>query len=526
MQRRSGGRSLGAVLFTDIVGSTAIAAEMGNTRWSELVSRHHRIVRQVIARFDGREVDTAGDGFFIAFERPADAIRCAVACTEAVRELGIEIRAGVAFGELETVGRKPSGLVVNTAARVMSVAGAGEVLLPAAVRDIVPGTGITFTEHGVHELKGLEGEFRLYSVAGVDGREIAPPLESDEAVERRREIFPGRQRRRWAWIASVAVGVIATVAGSILLLGDDPAAPPSRGAGPLQHVVASLDRETGRIGTTVDLGGPGPGIVGGSVFDHPLAAGEGGLWLLRAPVLYHVDPRHHEVRTPGVDVGIGASQVETGSGSVWVLSLHTVYRVHPGTDEATIGLELPPAGPTSYSLAVDDDIWVGVSDGTIVRLDPRAGGRERWDTGLSVDRIAVTDDAVWIADILAPAITALDRDTLQPLGEPIGISGSIDSIEAHDGDAWVLDRGTGIVTRIDGATLAVSRTARVGNDPTDMTSGLGAVWVADGEGSLYRVDASTLVVEEFPIGAEVRGVDVDEAGEELWVYLGAATDTG
>ena len=521
MQRRTAGRGLGAVLFTDIVGSTVIAAEMGNTRWSELVLRHHRIVRQVIARFGGREVDTAGDGFFIAFERPADAIRCAVSCTEAVRELGIEIRAGVAFGELESVARKPSGLVVNTAARVMSVAGPGEVLLPAAVRDIVPGTGITFTDHGVHQLKGLEGEFRLYGVAGVDGREITPPLESDEAVERRREIFPGRDRRRGALIAGVAVGVVAIVAGSILLWGGDPAAPPSS---PLQHAVASLDPETGRIGTTVDLGGPGPGPVGFTSFDHPLAAGEGGLWLVRAPVLYHVDPRHHEVRTPGVDVGIGASQVETGSGSVWVLSLHTVYRVHPGTDEATIVLELPPAGPTVYSLAVTDAIWVGVSDGTIVRLDPRTGGRERWDTGLSVDRIAVTEDAVWIADILAPSVTALDRDTLDPLGEPIEISGGIDSIVAHEGDAWVLDRGTGVVTRIDGTTLAVSRTARVGNDPADIAAGLGAVWVADGEGSLYRVDASTLVVQEFPIGAEVSGVDVDEAGEELWVYLGAATE--
>ncbi|HWL91265.1 MAG TPA: adenylate/guanylate cyclase domain-containing protein, partial [Actinomycetota bacterium] len=177
MQRRSGGRGLGAVLFTDIVGSTAIAAEMGNTRWGELVSRHHRILRRLISRFDGREVDTAGDGFFVTFERPADAIRCAVEATEAVRGLGIEIRAGISFVELETVGRKAGGLVVNTAARVMSVAGAGEVLVPASVREIVPGAGFTFVEHGVHQLKGLDGEFRLFGVTGLDGREVVPPLE-------------------------------------------------------------------------------------------------------------------------------------------------------------------------------------------------------------------------------------------------------------------------------------------------------------------------------------------------------------
>ncbi len=142
MQRRSGGRGLGAVLFTDIVGSTAIAAEMGNTRWSELVERHHRIVRRAVGRFGGHEIDTAGDGFFVSFERPADAIKAAVAATEAVRELGIEIRSGVSFGELETISGKPGGLVVNAAARVMAVAGPGEVLVPASLRDLVLGAGI------------------------------------------------------------------------------------------------------------------------------------------------------------------------------------------------------------------------------------------------------------------------------------------------------------------------------------------------------------------------------------------------
>jgi class 3 adenylate cyclase len=117
------------------VGSTSIAAEMGNTRWVELVARHHRIVRNQVGRFGGREVDDAGDGFFVTFERPEDAIRCAVAAAEAVRDLGIEIRAGVSFGELETVGRKPGGLAVNTASGVMSVGrpGEGQVCSPNGI---------------------------------------------------------------------------------------------------------------------------------------------------------------------------------------------------------------------------------------------------------------------------------------------------------------------------------------------------------------------------------------------------------
>ena len=195
MQRRTGGRGLGAVLFTDIVGSTLVAAEMGNTRWSELVSRHHLLIRREILRFGGREQDTAGDGFFVAFERPVDAIRCAVAAANAVRELGIEIRAGVSFGQLEMVEGKAGGLIVNTAARVMSVAGPGEVLVPAATKDLLPGAGISFSDHGVHRLKGIEGEVRLFAVKDVDGLELAEPLEEEEAAERRRGIVPATSRR-------------------------------------------------------------------------------------------------------------------------------------------------------------------------------------------------------------------------------------------------------------------------------------------------------------------------------------------
>src|ERR671922_2959358 len=195
MQRRTVGRGLGAVLFTDIVGSTAIAAEMGNTRWSELVSRHHRLIRRELRRFGGREQDTAGDGFFATFERPVDAIRCAAAACEAVRTLGIEIRAGVSFGQLELVEGKAGGLIVNTAARVMSVAGAGEVLVPAAVRDLVPGTGISFDDHGTHHLKGIEGDLHLFRVTGVDGRPAAEPLDAIDAAERRGGMVPAARRR-------------------------------------------------------------------------------------------------------------------------------------------------------------------------------------------------------------------------------------------------------------------------------------------------------------------------------------------
>jgi class 3 adenylate cyclase/streptogramin lyase len=525
MQRRTAGRGLGAVLFTDIVGSTPIAAEMGNTRWGELVSRHHRIVRRQIGRFGGREVDTAGDGFFVTFERPADAMRCAVATTEAVRDLGIEIRAGVSFGELETVGGKPSGLVVNTAARVMSVAGPGEVLVPASVKEIVPGAGISFDEHGVHQLKGLEGDFRLFKVAGVDGKELPPPPEAEEAAERRREIFPSAAKRTPLLVALGAGAVALIVAAAVVvpgLLADEPTAP--RGIGPLQHAVARIDVETGDVGSRIPLGRIGPVEPGLFSVDHPLAVGEGGVWLMRPPTLLHVDPLHEEVRSDQIDVGLGQTQtVATGFDAVWALSGRTLYRIHPGTDELEEFLVLPiPAGITTWSLALNDAIWVGVSDGTLVRADPLTGARDQEDTGLSIDAIAATSDALWVADILAGAIFRFDPDSLQREGRPVEIRGSLDRMVGRGDTLWVLDKRAGVVTRIDAVSRSVSDPTRVGDEPTDIAVGLEAVWVGDLDGSVYRVDASTLEVREFPVGAEVFGVAVDDEAGSVWVFVGGA----
>jgi pimeloyl-ACP methyl ester carboxylesterase len=157
---------LATVLFTDIVGSTARAAELGDRGWRELVEQHHALVRRELARFRGREIDTAGDGFFAAFDGPARAIRCACAVSGAVGEIGLDIRAGLHTGECELVDGKIGGLAVNIGARVAAQAGPGEVLVSQTVRDLVAGSGLAFEERGAAELKGVPGEWRLYAVAG------------------------------------------------------------------------------------------------------------------------------------------------------------------------------------------------------------------------------------------------------------------------------------------------------------------------------------------------------------------------
>jgi pimeloyl-ACP methyl ester carboxylesterase len=159
-------RVLATVLFTDIVGSTRQAMKLGDRRWRELLERHHAVVRKELDRFNGRELDTAGDGFLATFDGPARAIRCAYAIENGVRGLGLEVRAGVHTGECELFADKVAGLAVHTGARIASEAQAREVLVSQTVKDLVAGSGISFEDRGEHELKGV-GALRLYSVANA-----------------------------------------------------------------------------------------------------------------------------------------------------------------------------------------------------------------------------------------------------------------------------------------------------------------------------------------------------------------------
>ena len=158
-------RVLATVLFTDIVGSTERIAELGDRRWRELVERHHSVVRTLLARYRGVEMDTAGDGFFASFEGPARAVRCAMAIVDALRPLGIDLRAGLHTGEMERFDDKLSGLGVSIGARVAGMAAPSEVLVSQTVKDLMVGSDLAFEDRGPHELKGVPGTWNLYAVA-------------------------------------------------------------------------------------------------------------------------------------------------------------------------------------------------------------------------------------------------------------------------------------------------------------------------------------------------------------------------
>ncbi|KPK90340.1 MAG: hydrolase [Deltaproteobacteria bacterium SM23_61] len=163
-------RVLATILFTDIVGSTERAAALGDRRWRDVLEQCYKVARRELARFRGREIDTAGDGIFAAFDGPARAIRCAWRIRDSVRAIGIDLRTGLHAGECEVVGAKIGGIAVHTGARVAATAAPGEILVSSTVKDLVAGSEISFQSRGIHTLKGVPGEWPLFAVTADLGQ--------------------------------------------------------------------------------------------------------------------------------------------------------------------------------------------------------------------------------------------------------------------------------------------------------------------------------------------------------------------
>lgn len=525
MRSSSSGRILAAVMFTDMVDSTSVADELGDRRWKALVNRHHRLVRRELKRFGGRELDTAGDGFFATFQEPASAIACACAAADSVRELGIEIRAGVHFGECEQIGKKLGGITVVVGARIMSLGGAGDVLVSGTAAELARGAGFGTSDRGNHVLKGVDGEWRVLSVDSVDGVPRRGPLDPAEAADRRAGIEPEAARRRPRPAIAVAALIASVVAvGAVLAIamrGTTRSAPP----GP--NTLARVDAEGAGFDSVVALGA--------GAFPDGIAAGGGRLWVVNVTnrTLMQVDPSNGQSQvfgTPSVPTGVafadgrvwvtygfssdarrridvldptdpvlgpadvvvpdGSYPIVAGGGAVWIADplRSTVLRHDPVTGRIET-VELPPgSGPIALGVGEEAPLlWVAAGRiAAVFKMNMDAAGPdasvERFGTGGDVPTaLSVTPDgSVWIAERDTDSVLALSASGTTRVDTAVGNRCDAPSgIVATDDAVWVSCSGSSSVVRLDTADGSFVTELAVNGDPGPMTlDETGALWVA------------------------------------------------
>jgi class 3 adenylate cyclase/streptogramin lyase len=520
-------RRIATVLMLDVVGSTHIAAQLGDARYRELSSRFNRLVRAELKRFGGKEEDHAGDGFFATFSQPDRAIRCAASLAEKVRSLGIEIRSGIHTGQTEDQAGKTHGIAVVIGARVMSLADAGDILVTSTTKELVTGSGFGFEDFAAHELKGVPGTWQVFAVASLNDEERARPLPAAEAAQRRAAIEPSAARERPSLKALIAAGLalLMAIAGVAFAVNrGHPGSPPrTRSTGAPSEAVVHVDpeREPPILKsipvplTTV----PVPGVTL-PTSAHSMVVGQGGVWTVRFQYLFHVDPSRSEVRERLTLEGGGSSfsvNLAEGSDKIWVAYDGGLDQVNPATGEQREAIVLGGDRLVTNDVAVGAGfVWLGGSDGRLIRFDP-ATGRELPSTGLDpIDAIAFGHGSVWTADTVGGTVTRYDPKTMRRI-EEIEMPIAADYLVSGDVAVWALSTSVGTLSRIDPSTNDVRYQVPVGADPSGLAVGSGAVWVGDEDGLIRRVDEETRAVTDIPFGAEIRALAWDAKTDTLWV---------
>jgi class 3 adenylate cyclase/streptogramin lyase len=538
MTRAREGHVLATVLFTDIVDSSRLATELGDRRWRVLLTRHHDIVRKALKKHGGREVDNAGDGFFASFDDQADAIRCACEISDGVKILGVDVRAGCHVGQAEVVGRKLGGVTVHAGARVMSEAGPGEVLVSGVMKDLVPASGFTFVDRGLHALKGIDGEWRLFAVTAVDGNPRPSPLEPDEAERSRQAVQPPPLvRRRWARVLIPAIALVFAAA-AVLEVANRPQ--------PIRleaNSLARIDPATNRIIADVPVADPG-GSQLTAVPPHEV-------WVLsqQDQLISIVDTLTGDVQPIGVFGGqVGSTNAGYGivyaHGFVWVSGGNDeVARIDPGSR----GLAGHPShihipGKPALLAAGYGRVWVGVHDrNLVVAINPTTDSVAlEAPIGFGFNGIGVGEGWVWASNCESGTVSKIDPRTGESNEIDVGIAETVTGIAGETpqlinqagcpatiatafGSAWVSDPILGVVYRIDPGTDQVVDHIRVGEPSHDYASDIveadGSMWVASPKSqTIVRIDPVTDQVEaRISVSYKPNGLTV--ADGSVWVTL-------
>jgi class 3 adenylate cyclase len=498
-RRRSTGRLLTTILFTDIVGSTELASELGDRAWRERLRQHHAAVRRELRRHGGREVDTAGDGFFATFDQPVDAVRCALAIRDAVRELGIEIRAGLHFGEAER-GEKVGGMAVVIGARIAAAADPGEILVSSTLRELVIGSELRFADRGVHTLKGVAGEWHLFAVEPLPAP-VAAPSAPDSA--RRSATVP----RPLLVGAAAAIGVLALAVVVVLALPDPPPA-----IGP--NSVVRIDAASAQVTSGVAVGA-GPAT---------LSYADGSLWVANEvdQTVSRVDTATQaEVASRG---GVGVPVAIAASGdAVWVADgfIGRLSTIDRRTNEVSIVLD-DRAGIGAMAAGFGA-IWVVDKIGeAVLRVDQRT--EQVLEIPIGADTgpvaIAVGADAIWVANELSMSVARIDPDTNEVMGSTIALCCRPTAIAVSGSTVWVSSAADDRLQRIDADRGAVAETIEAGDGPSGLAADDEAIWVAnEDDGTVWKLDPSGEHIATVEFDARPSGVVITDDG--VWVSLRA-----
>jgi streptogramin lyase len=518
-------------MFTDIVGSAEVATELGNRRWRVLLDRHHVIVRRALKRHGGKEIDNAGDGFFAAFHDQADAIRCACEISDAVKELGIDIRAGLHVGQAEIVGRKLGGLAVNAGARLMSQARPGEILVSGVMRDLVAGSGFTFEDRGSRTLKGIPGEWHVFAVSAVEGATRQSPLKPAEAAELRGSIRPPPLMKRRVGRALAAVLIVAVLFIALLFTTNAGKQVLPQTLRVDANSLIRIDPATGDLKAVTPIAAPGAGQLTAVSMPREIWVASpdnqvisrvdadenesldpfGGFGRVRPARLFDFRRRISDTNQGRLGIvssgafvwtlgdGNSISKIESSSlevlrtrtiagapdllakgfGRVWVLGLGEVASINPRS--LAIDLRTPTGDVCSNGIAVGEGaVWVSnPCDGSVLKIDPRSGATTRIPVGGSPSDIGIGFGSVWVSDMDGTE-TRIDPASGR-IEDVIAIGKASDSMVSASvraaGYMWATSPSTKSIVWIDPATNDVEGRIHLPYSPLRIVAAFGSIWV-------------------------------------------------
>jgi YVTN family beta-propeller protein len=499
-------------LFTDIEGSTQLVKQLGGG-YSQVLAEHQRILRAAFAAHHGREVDTQGDSFFVAFRRAKDAVAAAVA---AQRDLAahawpsgapVKVRMGLHTGEPEVGEERYVGLGVHKAARVGAAGHGGQVLLSRATRELVEDDlppGVTVRDLGERRLKDLERPEHLWQLV-IEG------LPSDFGQLKTLDVELRRKRRR-LYAGAALIGVLAAaVAIPVFALGQGSGG----GANVEPNSVAMIDTESTRVVGSVHVG----------IRPSPVAVGAGAVWVgnLDDRTLSQIDPSTRTVQKY-VSLGVTPTGLATGAGAVWIANgiLGTVSRYDPSVDAVGEPILVTFRGTLGSVAFHAGEVWAAFSGGEVGHIDPSTNDVVATAVaGTNPSAIAIGEGSVWVANAGDNTVSRINPRTASEVRAPT-VGGRPLGVAVGAGYVWVTSEADDLVFRIDAASGSAD-VISVGKGPVGVAYGGGAVWVANGgDGTVSRIDPETSDVKTIRVGNSPTGIAVGDG--VVWVTIQAPID--